>query len=143
MNNTYSVHLTVHRLNFLNGCSRKQSGDRRYGIAKCDTFPITKRKKPIPNNKGFGESFGVKFGETLVKMRVKTWVKILQLLKERPDLSLTELAVTFGKSLSANGTPQRQACREARPVARSQAGFVRMASEKGGLSSIKWLIIGQ
>jgi hypothetical protein len=101
MNNTYSVHLTVHRLNFLNGCSRKQSGDRRYGIAKCDTFPITKRKKPIPNNKGFAESFGVKFGETLVKMRVKTWVKILQLLKERPDLSLAELAMTFGKSLSA------------------------------------------
>ena len=32
---------------------------------------------------------------------VKTPVKILQLLKEKPDLSLAELAVLIGKSVSA------------------------------------------
>jgi len=36
-----------------------------------------------------------------VKTPVKTPVKILQLLKEKPDLSLAELAVLLGKSVSA------------------------------------------
>ena len=36
-----------------------------------------------------------------VKTPVKTPVKILQLLKEKPDLSLAELAVLIGKSVSA------------------------------------------
>jgi ATP-dependent DNA helicase RecG len=36
-----------------------------------------------------------------VKTPVKTPVKILQLLKEKPDLSLAELDVLIGKSVSA------------------------------------------
>ncbi len=36
-----------------------------------------------------------------VKTPVKAPVKILQLLKEKPDLSLAELAVLLGKSVSA------------------------------------------
>ena len=39
--------------------------------------------------------------KTPVKTLVKTPVKILQLLKEKPDLSLAELAVLIGKSVSA------------------------------------------
>ncbi len=36
-----------------------------------------------------------------LKTPVKTPVKILQLLKEKPDLTLSELAVLLGKSVSA------------------------------------------
>jgi len=40
-------------------------------------------------------------GKSSVKTPVKTPVKILQLLEERPELSLAELAVLIGKSVSA------------------------------------------
>jgi ATP-dependent DNA helicase RecG len=40
-------------------------------------------------------------GKSSVKTPVKTPVKILQLLQEEPELSLAELAVLIGKSVSA------------------------------------------
>ena len=46
-------------------------------------------------------SSGKSSGKSSVKTPVKTPVKILQLLQEKPELSLAELAVLIGKSVSA------------------------------------------
>jgi ATP-dependent DNA helicase RecG len=72
--------------------------------------------------------------KTLEKTLVKTPVKILQLLKEKPDLTLAELAVLIGKSASAieRASAKLVKAGELRRIGPDKGGFWEVAGKSEG-----------
>jgi ATP-dependent DNA helicase RecG len=72
--------------------------------------------------------------KTLEKTLEKTPVKILQLLKEKPDLTLAELAVLIGKSASAieRASAKLVKAGELRRIGPDKGGFWEVAGKSEG-----------
>lgn len=68
------------------------------------------------------------------KSSVKTPVKILQLLKEKPDLSMAELAVLIGKSVSAieRASAKLVKAGELRRIGPAKGGHWEVGGKSGG-----------
>lgn len=81
-------------------------------------------KGKIPDDIQTDESARGAAGKASVKASVKTSVKILELLAEKPEMTLTEVASLVGKTVRAVEMASSKLIKEGK--------LIRMGSKKGG-----------